>query len=280
VNEPAVRFLAGSPRLHYLEWNPTGGPTLVLLHGNSANAWWWRPMADALTGDERVLALDLRGHGDSEWIRPASYSPADYADDLARLIVAASAAGATVIGHSMGGIAVLAFALRYKQLVRSVVAIDIAITSSLRRNRYLRHLRTIPTVKYPDLATAKARFRLMPNEGSIAPEIIAEIAERSVRRTAEGSYTMKFDRESFFGGDGLDVANAIAAVRIPLLLVRAECSRIMTAEAAAGARHSNSLVEVVTIPAAHHHLPLEAPEALAQVIERFAAAHESSVRHV
>jgi len=274
MNEPISRFLAGTPRLHYLEWNPTAPYTLVLLHGNSANAWWWRPMAQALSGANlRLLALDLRGHGDSEWVRPPGYAPMDYADDLARLIPAAGAAGAIAIGHSMGGIAVLAFAAHYYGLVRAVAAIDIAITSSPRRRHYLRRLRTIPTVSYPDLATAKARFRLMPNEGAIAPEIIAEIAEHSIQRTIEGAHSMKFDRESFFGSDGLDVAAAIASVRVPLLLVRAEHSRIMTAEAASDASRTNPLVELVTIPNAHHHLPLEAPESLARVIKRFVVSH-------
>jgi pimeloyl-ACP methyl ester carboxylesterase len=274
MDEPISRILAGNPRLHYLEWNPTGARTLLLLHGNSANAWWWRPLAQALSGANlRLLALDLRGHGDSEWVRPPDYSPRSYADDLARLIPAASAEGAIALGHSMGGIAVLAFALHYHELVRAVVAIDVAITSGPRRNRYLRRLRTIPTVSYPDLAIAKARFRLMPNEGIIAPELIAETAEHSVQRTIDGNYTMKFDRESFFGSDGLDVAAAIAQARIPLLLVRAELSRIMTADAAVNASRSNPLVELVTIPNAHHHLLLEAPDSLARVIEQFVAMH-------
>jgi pimeloyl-ACP methyl ester carboxylesterase len=271
MNQPTNRVLAGTPRLHYLEWNPSSARTLLLLHGNSANAWWWQPMAQELAAaDLRMLALDLRGHGDSEWVRPPNYSPLDYAHDLARLIPAAGAQGAIAIGHRMGGIAVLAFALRYHWLVRAVVAIDVAITSGPRRNRYLRRLRTLPTVSYPDLATAKARFRLLPNEGSIAPELVAEIAEHSLQRTAEGTYTMKFDRESFVSSDGLDVAAAISSVQIPLLLVRAEHSRIMTAEATVSASRANAMVEVVTIPNAHHHLPLEAPVPLARVIRRFA----------
>jgi pimeloyl-ACP methyl ester carboxylesterase len=270
MNQPISRFLSGTPRLHYLEWNPAASVPLLLLHGNSANAWWWRPTAQALTAANlRIVALDLRGHGDSEWVRPPNYSPAAYADDLARLIPAVGAEGAVAIGHSMGGIAVLAFALRYHLMVRAVAAIDVAITSAPRRNRYLRRLRTIPTIAYPDLATAKARFRLMPNEGTIPPEVIAEIAEHSIQRTAAGRYTMKFDRESFFGSDGLDVVAAIASVQVPLLLVRAERSRIMTAEAAANAGRSNPLVEVVTIPGAHHHLPLEAPQSLAHIIKHF-----------
>jgi pimeloyl-ACP methyl ester carboxylesterase len=274
MDEPVSSFLAGSPRLHYLQWNTTAQRTLLLLHGNSANAWWWRPVAEALSGaDLRILALDLRGHGDSEWVRPPRYSPADYADDLARLISAAGAEGAIAIGHSMGGIAVLAFASRFHRLVRAAAIIDVAITSGHRRNRYLKRLRTIPTISYPDLATAKARFRLMPNEGVIPPEVVAEIAERSIQRTVDGGYTMKFDRESFLGIDGLDVAAEIASIQVPLLIVRAGRSRILTAEAAANAHCSNRLVELVTIPNVHHHLPLEAPALLAGEIGRFAAKY-------
>jgi pimeloyl-ACP methyl ester carboxylesterase len=274
MNAPASRFLEGAPRLHYLEWNPTASRTLFLVHGNSANAWWWRPMVQALAGaDLRVLALDLRGHGDSEWVRPPAYSPADYANDIARLSMAAGAEGSIAVGHSMGGIAVLTFSSRYRWLVRAAAVIDIAITSGPRRSRYLRRLRAIPTISYRDLATAKSRFRLIPNEGAIAPEVIAEIAEQSVHRTIDGRYTMKFDRESFVGSDGLDVAAAIANVPFTLLLVRGERSRIMTAESAARAGRSNPMVELVTIPNAHHHLPLEAPEKLAREIELFAASH-------
>lgn len=113
----------------------------------------------------------------------------------------------------------------------------------------------------------------MPNEGDIAPELLSEIAEHSIQRTSEGGYTMKFDRESFVGSDGLDVAGAIASVRLPLLLVRGEHSRIMTAEAASNACRTNQLVKLVTIPNAHHHIPLQAPESLAREIEQFAATY-------
>jgi pimeloyl-ACP methyl ester carboxylesterase len=274
MRQPISRLLPGVPRLHYLEWNPTAPRTLLLLHGNSANAWWWRLTADALKdANLRLLALDLRGHGDSQWVRPPAYAPMDYADDLVRLIEGGRAEGAIAVGHSMGGIAVLAFASRYYGLVRAAAAIDVAITSGPRRRHYLRRLRAIPTVSYSDLATAKARFRLMPNEGEIAPELLSDIAEHSIQRTTEGGYTMKFDRESFLGSDGLDVAGAIASVRVPLLLVRGEHSRIMTAEAASNACRTNPLVELVSIANAHHHIPLQAPESLARVIEQFVATH-------
>ncbi len=271
MNPPRSRFVEGSPRLHYLEWNPRGRVTLVLLHGTSANAWWWQPLADEIDGNAfRIVALDQRGHGDSEWVRPPAYSPEGYASDLERFIRAAGLTRPIVAGHSMGGIATLSFAVRYGALARAAIAIDVAVTSTPRRNRFMLRLKALPVVTYPDLATAIARFRLMPDEGNIDPGVLARIAERSFERMGDGRYTLKFDRESFFGSDGLDVPFAISRIEIPTLLIRAEKSRIMTAEASASAVLSNQHVRLAVIPGAHHHVPLECPAALARLIGDFA----------
>jgi pimeloyl-ACP methyl ester carboxylesterase len=275
MTAPHSHLLEGAPRLHYLEWNPRASRTIVLLHGNSANAWWWQPLARVISPDHRLLALDLRGHGDSEWAKPPAYSPTDYAADIARLVAHVAADGSEkpiVVGHSMGGLSVLAFARHHPESARGAIAIDVAVTSSHGRNRYLRRLKGLPVVAYPDLATAKARFRLMPNEGGIADEVLHEIAEKSLARTEDGRWTLKFDRESFFGGDGLAVMETIREIRIPTMLVRAENSRIMTAEAAQHARESNPHAQLVTIPGAHHHVILENPAAVARVIEEFATS--------
>lgn len=273
MTAPRSHLLEGSPRLHYLEWNPDAPRTIVLLHGNSANAWWWDPVARAASQQFRLLALDQRGHGNSEWVRPPAYSPLDYARDLARFVehVSARREKPVVVGHSMGGLVVLAFA-RSSEAARGAMAIDIAITSSRGRDRYLSRLKALPLVTYPDLDTAKARFRLMPDEGGIAIAVLHEIAEKSLARTEEGRWTLKFDRESFLGGDGLAVLDTIKEIRIPTMLIRAERSRIMTAEGTESARAANPRVRGVTIPDAHHHVLLEKPDAVARAIEEFAAS--------
>jgi pimeloyl-ACP methyl ester carboxylesterase len=275
MSEPRSRLTAGTPRLHFLEWNPDARHTLVMLHGNSANAWWWQPLAGALhASDIRLLALDQRGHGDSEWVQPPAYSPIDYAHDLARFIAEYAPPGPFVAGHSMGGISALAFGAEYPGVARAIVAIDVAVTSTERRNHYLRRLKGLPLVTYPDFETARLRFRLMPNEGDIEPQILTTIAEKSLGRNIEGRWMMKFDRQSFVGSDGIDVLAAISRVRDPLLLIRAEHSRIMTADAARRALDANSNARLVTIAGAHHHVILEQADAVARAIEEFVTSLE------
>ncbi len=171
-----------------------------------------------------------------------------------------------------GGINALAFVRDRPHAARAVAAIDIALTSTPRRDRFLVRLKNLPTVVYPDMATAKARFRLMPREGDIPADVLARVAEKSLKPAAAGGYTFKFDRDSFYGSDGLDVLEAIRTVRVPLLLVRGGRSRIMTAEGAQRALTSNPLARLAVIEDAHHHVPIERPAALAALVTRFIQA--------
>ncbi|HLX37896.1 MAG TPA: alpha/beta hydrolase, partial [Candidatus Binataceae bacterium] len=264
------RFSTTAPRLHFLEWNPDAARTVILLHGNSANAWWWQWVADAMPRDLRILALDLRGHGDSEWVSPPAYKPYDYATDLAKFIgEEVRGERPIVVGHSMGGVVTLAFASRHAEAARGIIVIDTAVVSSRGRDRFLHRLKALPTVVYPDLETAKARYRLMPNEGEIHADRVLAIAEKSLMPAQQGGYTLKFDRESFFGGDGLQVMDTIRALSLPTLLVRAEKSRIMTQPSAEEAAASNPHVRLAVIAGAHHHVILEKPAQCEGLIAEF-----------
>jgi pimeloyl-ACP methyl ester carboxylesterase len=270
MSAPRSRFSHSSPRIHFLEWNPDASHTVILLHGNSANAWWWQWVADELPRDLRLLAIDQRGHGDSEWVKPPAYKPHDYAADLANFIrEEVRDHHPIVVGHSMGGVVTLAFAHRYAELARGVVVVDTAVVSTRGRDRFLHRLKALPTVVYPDLETAKARFRLMPNEGEIHEDRVLAIAEKSLMPAESGGYTLKFDRESFFGGDGLHVMDTIRELRVPTLLVRAGKSRIMTQESSEAAAASNQHTRLMVIPDAHHHVILEKPDEVAKVIAGF-----------
>ena len=111
----------------------------------------------------------------------------------------------------------------------------------------------------------------MPKEGNIAAPVLASVAEHSLGETSDGRWTMKFDRESFLGSDGIDVIGAIAKIRDPLLLIRAEHSRIMTVEGVAQALAVNPRTKVATVARAHHHVILERPAEVARAVEEFFA---------
>src|SRR4051812_19362021 len=90
---------------HLLEWDGGGDHTVILLHGFLDNAWGWQAAVDAGLGDGlHVVAPDLRGHGDSDWIGAGGYYHfPDYLADLHDLITQVGRARVSLVGHSMGG---------------------------------------------------------------------------------------------------------------------------------------------------------------------------------
>lgn len=116
--------VANRLRLHLLDWGGNG-PTVLLLHGLLEHAHAWDFVAPRLVGGGyRVLALDWRGHGDSEWIGVGGYYHfSDYSADLAFLLRTLDTPVA-LIGHSMGAVAAVGYAGTEPDRVRALVAVD------------------------------------------------------------------------------------------------------------------------------------------------------------
>ena len=114
---------AGGLRLHYMEWE-CSGPPLVLLHGLGDSAQSWAQLASALGTERRVIALDHRGHGDSQWASPGSYRLEDYVSDVEALVDQVGVHGCVLIGHSEGGRSAVAYAARNPQNVEALIVVD------------------------------------------------------------------------------------------------------------------------------------------------------------
>jgi pimeloyl-ACP methyl ester carboxylesterase len=91
-----------------IAYTETGdGPPLVLVHGITESHRAWDPILPALAERWHVVALDLRGHGDSD--RHDPYDPITLAGDVAAVVAAAGVSDPLVVGHSLGGVVVSAY---------------------------------------------------------------------------------------------------------------------------------------------------------------------------
>ena len=121
--EPAREWFATSLglRIHVVEWGDPAAPPVLCCHGFWDHARSFASLAPLLTGRFRVLAMDARGHGDSEWAAAYSWHTSIHA-----VVDVARGLGAPVhlIGHSMGGGHVTDAARALGSLVRKVVNID------------------------------------------------------------------------------------------------------------------------------------------------------------
>lgn len=116
--------------LHVREWG-TAGPPVVLLHGLGASASFWRPVAESVHTDVRVVAPDLLGFGRSPWPRDAMYTPKEHLDSLERAIERTIPGRAIVLGgHSLGAILALAWAARRPRMFASLLLMGLPVFQS------------------------------------------------------------------------------------------------------------------------------------------------------
>lgn len=108
--------------IHALDWGGEG-PAAVLLHGGSLTARTWDYVVLALRDDFRLVALDLRGHGASDWAD--SYPIEDYAADVLTVADGLGIERARLVGMSLGGTVACEFALRHADRTESLTMVDV-----------------------------------------------------------------------------------------------------------------------------------------------------------
>jgi pimeloyl-ACP methyl ester carboxylesterase len=113
---------SGGLTLGYREWGRADGPVVLLLHGLGSDADDWALIGPGLGQRFRVIALDARGHGQSDWA--TSYELSDLRDDLLEAMDALGVLAAAVIGHSMGGVVAYLLAATHPDRVRVLVLED------------------------------------------------------------------------------------------------------------------------------------------------------------
>lgn len=134
--------------------NGDGAP-LVILHGLFGRRRNWQAIQKQLARKYRVVAADLRNHGDSPWDDDMTY-PA-MASDIAKLIQDLNAGPAIVVGHSMGGKAAMCLALAQPDLIGSLVVIDIApVPYDHDYSGYIEAMKSIPLDKIARRADAES----------------------------------------------------------------------------------------------------------------------------
>lgn len=256
-------------RVHYCEWGDAAAPALVLLHGGCAHARWWDAFAAAVADAYHVVALDLRGHGDSEHADPPAYRIEDYADDVAACIDALGLERIVLIGHSLGGLVAAMYAGRAPQRLVALVVVDSQAKISAAGVRYLARLQHFPQPIYRDRDTAIRRFRLLPTQTNAAQTTLAHVAAHAVRQLLDGRWTLKFDRASLSHPEPQDGLPALQQLRCPILLVRGAHSTLLPHDKFAALLAALPHAEGVEIADAHHHVMLDNPEAFEHAVRVF-----------
>jgi len=117
------RVLANGIQLAYEVSGSPDAPPMVLLHALGERAANWAPVTPRLVGHFHVFALDLRGHGGSDW--PGTYSFQLMCDDVVAALDQLGLAKVTLAGHSMGGAVAYLVAMQHPDRVERLIVEDV-----------------------------------------------------------------------------------------------------------------------------------------------------------
>src|ERR1043166_6259225 len=112
-------------RFHFLDWGTRGEPPMLLLHGGAQTAHSWDEVAPDLARDHHVLALDQRGHGDTDWEPQGRYRRDAFAGDTRRFLDSRDWPASTIMALSLGGLNATAFAATHPKRVAGLIVVDV-----------------------------------------------------------------------------------------------------------------------------------------------------------
>ena len=248
-----------------MRWG-TGEPELVLLHGGAQNAHTWDTVALAL--DRPLLAIDLPGHGHSDWRDDHSYFPAENARAVAAVMRELAPDALAVVGMSLGGLTALALALDAPELVRRLVLVD--VTPGVDRDKASAVISFIAGpesfASFDEILERTVAFNPTRSVSSLRRGILHNAAERP-----DGTWAWRYER--FVLPDGAempDFANlweAVDSVHVPLLLVRGADSPVVSDADVEELLRRQPKARVIVVEAAGHSVQGDQPLELARLIE-------------
>ena len=268
---PAVRreFVdAGDGRrVSALVWGDAE-PELVLVHGGAQNAHTWDTVALAL--DRPLVAVDLPGHGHSEWRDDRRYWPADNANDVATVMRALAPSVDLVVGMSLGGLTSIALAARHPELVPRLMLVD--VTPGVDREKAAPIAAFVAGPErfesFDEILDRTVAFNPTRTESSLRRGIL-----HNAREHDDGSWTWRYDRWRL--GEGEDIPDFrplwddVSKLAMPLMLVRGADSGVVGDEDVAELRRHQPGVVIETVEGSGHSVQGDRPLELARLIEGF-----------
>jgi esterase len=265
------QVIIGSMRFHYLDWGG-GGPPLLFLHGGGLNAHTWDVVCVMLRDRYRCIALDQRGHGDSEWSPVIDYAIETQLADVEGLVQQLRLENPVLIGQSMGGLNSIAYAIRHSREMKGLVVVDVGPEINPAGTQRIREFASTPELDSPEAFLERAvRFNPLRN-----PAVLKRSLHYNLRQTPAGKWVLKHDQRraseeyaKIGTAQRERIAQQIPRISCPTLVVRGALSDVLTDEAADKFAHLLSNGRWVRVDNAGHNVQGDNPGRLLAVLLPF-----------
>ena len=286
VERRSVEVAAGQ-RVSALAWG-AGEPELALLHGGAQNAHTWDTVALAL--GRPLVAVDLPGHGHSDWRDDRDYGPVANAGAVAAALRELAPRARALVGMSLGGLTACALAARHPELVRKLALVDVTpgVTAGKARAvidfvRGPEYFESFEAILARTVAHNPAR-----SEASLRRGVL-----HNARPLTDGRWTWRYDRRwagdaeaagpkeapaaaaHALSGEPADVRfgglwDDVSKIEVPLLLVRGGLSPVVDDADVAELLRRRPLARVEVVAGAGHSVQGDRPLELAWLLDEFA----------
>ena len=260
-------------RYHYTEWGAPAAPAVIFLHGITGHARTWDDEARLLAERFHVVALDQRGHGDSDPAPDGDYSDAALLGDLDAFVDALEFRRVSLVALSLGGRVAINYAGHHPDRVERLVVVDIGPDIAPAGRARVGTLMAQAPERFATLDEVIAHMRV--NAPRYTEAMLRHRAQHAVRALPDGGFTWKYDRalrEAIRQGRmrvPADLWPQWRAIQCPTLLARGSESDILTDEIAKKMLEALPHARLAVVADAGHTVPGDQPAAFQSLLREF-----------
>jgi esterase len=271
AQQPADRFVTvNGLRIHFMEWGTPGRQPLIMLHGIGRVARTFDHIAPHFAAKYHVLAVDMRGHGDSAWDPKGAYLVEDYVKDIEGLAQQLRLRNIVLWGNSTGGRVAQVFAGMHPDLVAAVISEDVGperpreiadgMTNRLR-----------PEDERGWASQDELLAQLKKGNARTGEEILRAYVRYGSKPRPDGRIIWKRDPAIGNGFIPTELWRFVREIKSPIIYVLGGRSTIVPVETQEQLKKTLRQVQIVTIPDTGHYPSEEKPQEFLQVVDRFLA---------
>jgi esterase len=258
-------------RLHYVDWGSGDKPPFIMLHGISRVAHQFDHIAPYFTGNYHVMAIDMRGHGDSDWSPDGAYTVEDYVRDLEAFVVKLNLRGLTLLGNSTGGRVVQVYAGLHPDRVARLIVEDVGpertneIASAFSRqvqneaNGWTSEDELVAFLKKGNARTPEA--------------ILRTYAHFASKRREDGRIVWKRDPNLARGFVPTELWRFVSEIKCPAIYILGGASRIVPPGTQQKLKETLPDIQIVVMPGLGHYPDQEATSEFIPIVQAFLAGH-------
>jgi pimeloyl-ACP methyl ester carboxylesterase len=253
--------------LHYLDWGSANKPPFIMLHGIGRVAHSFDHIAPNFTDQYHVMAIDMRGHGDSTWSPDGAYLVEDYVRDLQGFVEQLNLRNLTLLGSSTGGRVVQVYAGLHPDRMARLVVEDVG---PQRTNEIASAFaRRVQQEENGWASEDELVASLTRGGGPVSLELQRNYAHFGSKRREDGRIVWKRDPNLVKGFVPTELWQYVSKIKCPTIYILGGASSIVPPETQERLKAALPDVRILTMPGLGHYPHLESPEEYLRIVRGF-----------